>query len=338
MECMALSIVVPIYQVGKYLSDCIDSIIINEKQEYYEILLVDDGSTDESGLIADKYADKYENIYAFHKVNGGLSDARNYGLSRSKGKYVFFMDADDLLNHEGIETILEHAMLQDEDIVIWDAMVISENGEVLPRMKGKFSHQGLQSERVYEGNEYFLKPLNYTNVYLTPVWLGMYKRNFLMNHHLWFERGILHEDELWMPISYLHAKHIVYFNEIIYRYRIRENSITNKKDHNFWKNMNDCIYIFNKLPHCFENLVENEKLLETLRANNSKRYLYAIVKYDAYRYKDLYKLINRISILKNARGLKDIVRSLVLCFNVVLFCKISKMVQNYKNEVTYGKN
>jgi len=85
-----ISIIIPVYNVESYLEDCIKSILTQDCVERCELLLIDDGSIDNSPNICDKYGRKYENIITYHKTNGGLSDARNYGLQRSKGEYVFF--------------------------------------------------------------------------------------------------------------------------------------------------------------------------------------------------------------------------------------------------------
>lgn len=92
-----VSIIVPVYNVEKYLKECIES-IINQSFSNLEIILVDDGSTDESGNICDDFLNKDKRIKVFHKTNGGLSDARNYGINNSSGKYITFVDSDDLIS------------------------------------------------------------------------------------------------------------------------------------------------------------------------------------------------------------------------------------------------
>ena len=95
-EKILVSIIVPIYGVEKYIASCIDS-ILNQTYENFELILVDDGSPDKSGVICEKYAISDKRIKVFHKENGGLSDARNYGLSYANGEYVTFIDSDDLV-------------------------------------------------------------------------------------------------------------------------------------------------------------------------------------------------------------------------------------------------
>ena len=117
-----ISVVVPIYNVEKYLINCLESI---DKQSYknFELILVDDGSTDKSGSIVDKYAIGKDNTVVIHKQNGGLSSARNEGIKIAKGRYICFVDADDMVSDDYIETILEKTK---ED---WDFCYISWQGK-----------------------------------------------------------------------------------------------------------------------------------------------------------------------------------------------------------------
>lgn len=103
---MKFSIIVPVYNVENYLVDCIES-LVNQKFDSYEILIINDGSTDNSGEICDEYATKYDNIRVFHKKNGGLSDARNYGIKNAKGDYLIFVDSDDWIALDSLKKISE---------------------------------------------------------------------------------------------------------------------------------------------------------------------------------------------------------------------------------------
>ena len=110
-----LTIVVPVYNVRKYLCDCINS-IISQSYSDFECILVDDGSTDGSGLICDEYAKKDGRIRVFHKENGGVSSARNVGLDNAEGEWVFFLDSDDLIPYEALHLLVSH-MASDVDMV-----------------------------------------------------------------------------------------------------------------------------------------------------------------------------------------------------------------------------
>ena len=111
-----VSIVVPIYKVEKYLRRCVDS-IINQTYRNLEIILVDDGSPDKCGQIIDEYKEKDSRIISLHKKNGGLSDARNYGMKYVTGEYIFFLDSDDYIKSETIETLINLSLKYQADIV-----------------------------------------------------------------------------------------------------------------------------------------------------------------------------------------------------------------------------
>lgn len=124
-----ISIIVPIYNVEKYLPKCIES-IINQTYTDLEILLIDDGSTDNSGLICDKYASIDNRIRVIHKKNGGLSDARNVGLDICKGKYISFIDSDDYIELTMYEKMIKIMINQKVDIVSCNYNHIYNNNKI----------------------------------------------------------------------------------------------------------------------------------------------------------------------------------------------------------------
>jgi len=111
-----VSVVVPIYKVEKYIVRCIES-LLNQTYKKLEIILVDDGSPDSCGKICDDYAKKDKRVKSYHKKNGGLSDARNYGMKRITGDYILFLDSDDWILEECIEILLDEALKSKSDIV-----------------------------------------------------------------------------------------------------------------------------------------------------------------------------------------------------------------------------
>lgn len=115
----SISIIVPIYNMQHCMRRCIDSLLSQTFRDY-ELLLIDDGSTDNSAAICDEYLDKDSRIQVYHKPNGGLSDARNYGLQRAKGKYTIFADPDDYVDEKGLDLLFETAEREQADITICD--------------------------------------------------------------------------------------------------------------------------------------------------------------------------------------------------------------------------
>ena len=122
-----ISVIVPVYNVEKYLYKCVRS-LLNQKFAYnYEIILVNDGSTDSSGNIADKYAMEHSMLKVLHKKNGGLSSARNYGLRYARGKYITFVDSDDYVSDDYLSALHSMAMKYDADIVLTQICLMTED-------------------------------------------------------------------------------------------------------------------------------------------------------------------------------------------------------------------
>ena len=291
---MLMSVIIPVYNVEKYLAECIESV---KNYPDTEIILINDGSTDNSGNICDSYAG--ENIFVVHKSNGGLSSARNAGLKLAKGKYVYFLDADDYIKDFG--KILEFISSSDCEILLFDGM-----GEAY------YTHHGLKENTRYTGIACIEAQLEAYRDYPTTVWLGVYQREYLLKNNFFFEGSLLHEDELWTQKVLINAKSIFYISENLYFYRQRENSITENTGE---KNISDLIYIFGKMYEYTDNRL--------IKANISKRYLHALVKFKAWKY-DLE--IDKRKIFSNAGGF-DKIRAFVLIVNTKLYCGLSERLR-----------
>lgn len=148
-----VSVIVPIYNVEKYLRRCIDS-LLNQTYNSYEVILVDDGSPDHCGEIADEYAEKHSNIKVFHKKNGGLGDARNFGVQQAAGNFVAFVDSDDYVRDTYLSNLVNLMKKYDADVAITAIKRVKE-GEILP-VKSRFDDYCVTSEEaiseVYTGD------------------------------------------------------------------------------------------------------------------------------------------------------------------------------------------
>lgn len=116
----AVSVIVPIYNVEKYLAECVDSILGQTFQDI-EVILVDDGSSDRSGQMADDYAAQDTRVKVIHKENGGLSSARNAGMKVARGQYIYYCDSDDYISRDAIEILYDTAIRNDLDMVLFNA-------------------------------------------------------------------------------------------------------------------------------------------------------------------------------------------------------------------------
>lgn len=321
-----LSIVIPVYNVAKYIPDCLQN-IINKHPEEVEIILVDDGSTDSSGEVIDRYALEYMNVNAYHKKNGGLSDARNYGLMKASGKYVFFYDSDDFVTDTFLEEIF--GVLDDEiiDVLLWDADVYDEYGKKTNIDSSYYHHNGLENNGIYTGQEVIQNQLLDHNNYVTTVWLGAYSRSFLLDNNLWFEKGLLHEDELWTQKVLLHSKRVKYLKKEFYCYRKRINSIMNPAEKDWSRNIEALIYSFSTLPTYYDFVVKDQSFKKMLKGNTTKRYLHMIGKYRLSRYPELINRVNRKQLIIDANTKKDKIRAIILYFNINLYCWLMNYIK-----------
>lgn len=208
-----ISVIVPIYNVESYLAICIDSII---KQTYqnFEVILVDDGSTDKSGEICDEYSLKDERIKVIHKVNGGLSSARNTGIEEADGSLFAFIDSDDYIEPVFLETLYHRLMEKDADICECSFFRLKHNKLIPERF---FHSETLDNETAVR--RLFASP--YESFVVT--WNKLYKRSLF--EKIRFPEGKLQEDEFTTYKLIYQSRKIAYVNQYLYIYRIRENSI-----------------------------------------------------------------------------------------------------------------
>ena len=216
------AIVVPVYNVEKYLPQCIDS-IIHQTYPHIDIILVDDGSTDSSGRICDQYASLDPRISIIHKTNGGLSDARNAGLSHARSKYVYFLDSDDYIEPETVE-ILRSVCEQDSlDILSFDVNEIIIEGRVREESYDYWVASGTYPD-VMTGCQLYTALCN-NHDYKSPLQVHFFRREFLTSSGLTFRKGIIHEDELFTSSALLRAQRAMHIPARLYNRRMRPDSI-----------------------------------------------------------------------------------------------------------------
>lgn len=218
MDNILLSIIIPVYNVEKYIKRCLDSILCQET-ENYEVILVDDGSTDSSGIICDSYAKCRKNVVCIHKTNGGLSDARNEGLKHCKGKYVWFVDSDDYITEDALESLEKVLCKYSSDVVVCMSKTIDDYGKIQDEC-----HYEIPSG-LYSSHEYMEMLRKYPKSVLLCAQFHVVKKTFVDKHCFSFRKNILHEDELWTPQLLMNAEQIYYSNLNIYFHYMREGSI-----------------------------------------------------------------------------------------------------------------
>jgi len=221
-----ISVIIPIYNVESYIRECIDS-VINQTYKNLEIILVNDGSSDNSPQICDDYSKKDSRIIVIHKkYNSGPSDTRNAGLKISKGEYIYFLDSDDYIVKDAIESLLSEAQYYSADIVFFDARIIGNtNNPNYP--PNTYLRKGLYSNPLK--GLYMLEKLLENSDYRPSVPLLFIRRNILIENEIKFYSGILYEDELFTFKLFLISTIVVYLQKPLYYRRIRDNSIMTRK-------------------------------------------------------------------------------------------------------------
>ncbi len=243
-----LSIVVPVYDVEQYLPRCIDSIL---KQSFtdFELILVNDGSPDNCPIICDEYADKDDRIKVIHKENGGLSDARNTGINKARGKYISFIDSDDFIVENAYEVLISQAEINSLDIITGNALnYYSEENIRLKTRKRSF-------EIVLNGRS-FLKKSYDEGAMVHCVVSSIYSSALIKDNNLYFKKGILHEDNLWTPQVFLKAERVMYYDIDFYMHFQREGSITKSKDKT--KNGIDLVNVCYELEEIYKDIPEED--------------------------------------------------------------------------------
>lgn len=212
------SVIIPVYNVEKYLEDCIQSILAN-KCDSYEIILVDDGSSDSSPAICDKYEQQYANIRTVHKKNGGLSDARNVGLAEAKGEYILFVDSDDFVGTDTLFATAER-LIKDSNCHI-DLLTFGYSKYYNSDKRVDYSPAISKAFEIMPIEETVRRYL-----FILSAWAKFVRRELLVNANIDFRKGVFSEDIEWCAKLILNCKDTIVLNETAYEYRQRENSIT----------------------------------------------------------------------------------------------------------------
>jgi glycosyltransferase involved in cell wall biosynthesis len=218
-----VSVIIPIYKVEKYLRQCIDS-VIDQTYRDVEIILVDDGSPDACPMICDEYAEKDTRVKVIHKENSGLSDARNAGFAIATGEFIYFLDSDDYLTHEAIETMVSEANDSNADFLFFDAMILVEDGFVLDQNKDIRKKSYSDST-----GPLMLKKLVDNREFRSAVQYLFIRKKTLETLDLKFFSGILHEDILFTVQLYLYSGLVRHVAKVLYCRRNRAGSIINMK-------------------------------------------------------------------------------------------------------------
>lgn len=254
MKKMKYSIIIPVYNVEEYLDRCLKS-ILNQTYSNYEVIIVNDGSPDNSDNIIKSYEKEDKRFKGYKKVNGGLSDARNYGLKYATGDYLIFIDADDYIENnylEKVNDVLERN--KDIDVLKFKIKLVDE-GENLIRMENGLNKEGVTSFEELVKLEF-----------LEPAWSYVYKLSFWKENNFTYLKGMIHEDFGLTPEILMKANKIYYLNSYLYNYVQRNGSImsSNNKE-KLHKKAYDMLYQYDRLIKI--NYNKDTKVYKSFLAN-----------------------------------------------------------------------
>ena len=223
-----LSVIIPVYKAEAYLRDTLDSILTRDAPDM-EILCVNDGSPDGSAAILSEYAQTDPRIRVIDQPNGGTGSARNHGVREAAGKYLYFMDCDDLLEPGALAQAAASMEARDLEYLCFNAEAFGEDPEsaaVAAEKNLNYFRRNLDEGRVFTGQALMKAIIDDPDSrFSAPVWQCMIRRDFFLEHRLWFSETILNEDEPWTFAVLMKVKRAGCLNRKLYRYRIHKGSI-----------------------------------------------------------------------------------------------------------------
>lgn len=308
---IAVSVIIPVYNVQRFLRDCVDSVLNSVVSVPFEIILVDDGSTDGSEQIADEYTAKDERIRVLHQRNSGLSAARNRGIQAAKGSYLFFLDSDDLLEKDYLERLYQKAEQEDSDVAFGGFTAVSED---LSRRK-RVERPVLNQEKRLRCGDYLRARMD-SGDWNNEVWCGLYRRSFLKENDLFFLEDIrLYEDIFFTNALLLKEGWVTAASEYGYLYRIRRKSLTHDSQPN-QRDIDGAMEVLDAFVTLAQGLSEEKKrLLGRVLFQHISMLLYYIGTAQPKEQKALFQRIRRREVMdilkKSAISTKDKVKYLI---------------------------
>ncbi|MGL4852006.1 MAG: glycosyltransferase family 2 protein [Phocaeicola sp.] len=220
-----VSVIIPVYNTAPYLCNAVESILKQSLKEI-EIIIVNDGSTDESGEIVRKYAATDNRIKLIEQANKGLSEARNAGMPYVTGEFLYYMDSDDQLESQCLQSCYDYCKAEGLDFVCFDAEALQS--EMAPYMQDYNRSHLIKSEQVYKGGDLFQRLVK-NGGFRASVWLIFSRVSMVNSCFSGFYPGVLHEDHLYSVPLFLFSKRVGYIAHAFFKRRVRSDSIMGKR-------------------------------------------------------------------------------------------------------------
>lgn len=221
-----ISVIIPVYNVEKYLRDCLSS-VVEQTLKDIEIICINDGSLDGSDDILKEFSGNDSRFVVITQQNAGLSAARNRGLASAKGDYIYFLDSDDFIVPSALETAYQYAQNNSLELLVFDSVIVNESGERVEdgSWRTKQTKRSREYDEVVAGRELFQRMVA-SKDYGTMVWMYLYSRKFLERTKLKFTEKIYYEDNEFSFKAMLQAERARHLHQALHCYRIRKGAIT----------------------------------------------------------------------------------------------------------------
>lgn len=255
----SISVIIPVYNVAPYLEDCVDSLLVQSFADF-EVLLVDDGSTDGSGAICDALAEKDMRVVTCHQKNGGVCSARNRGIDNARGEFIVFVDADDLVTEE----YLEHLMESDADMVVSGVRKFGAKNETrVPARREDFGVDALAT--------HWNTPPEMNYLYCYP-WARRFRTRIIREHGIRFDESLFFSEDMCFNMEYyFHAESFTELPYADYGYRL----LPITRDEKYRMSAEELTSHYESLETCFRRLYERigEATLSFVRDNTNYRFM-----------------------------------------------------------------
>lgn len=327
-----VSVVIPVYNVEKYLSSCIESVVAQNFKDY-EIICVDDGSTDKSSQILDEYAKKYHFIKVIHQKNMGQAEARNVGVKNSSGEYLLFLDSDDCFETGTLSELYENAEKNKTDIIYFDAQCVFESEDLYDKAKENYYIRD-KCYGINTGKELFSRLIN-DNCFTDSACLMFYKKEFLIKNNIEFIKGMIYEDCYFSVLCFMRANVVQHINKRYYLYTVHHNS-TMTSDQFKFKNLYSRLICFRKFSELYfnEKFSNSQKLAFIKLINKTKNYVNHI--YNNLNNNELDKFLKNVDIYDYLYDFEVCNVNLNKIFNIPKMKDLINLLKKNRTITIYG--
>lgn len=308
-----LSIIVPVFNVENFVINCLNSLYEqNIPNDEFEVIVINDGSTDRSLELVEAFAQTYENMRVYSQTNSGPSAARNYAIKRALGEYLLFVDSDDFLLPEKLNSLLRIAETSKLEVLRADYVTSNEDGIINMKQRRYNNSRYVYTNKIVDGNVLFSEI--FCMEFFTPLLL--LKRDFILKNRIFFKENIYFEDVDFSTRLSFKVKRAMYVSTIFYVYRLRNKSITHSINP---KKLNDLVYVINKLDK-WKSTNLSKKVKKSLSQNITHLSTYLFIRLSEpalYRFRKEILSCYSLSSLCIQGGIKD--KIVALLYNILRF-------------------